>query len=302
MGATITLKNLTIGYRSKHQLRAVASSINASLQSGELTCLIGANGIGKSTLLRTLAGFQPPLDGEILIHKRDILPPKASSGSSEGKTTEETIGKNAEKTIEKPLSLFSAQELAKEIGVVLTSRIDTPQLTVEEIIGIGRSPYTGFWGNLSAEDKLIVADAIQQVGIQHLAHRNISELSDGERQKAMIAKALAQQTHIIILDEPTAFLDFPSKVETLQMLRRLAHEQHKAILLSTHDVELTLQLADRLWLMEVVAPSDASSAESSLSIDTPQELAINGSLSRFIERDGIRFDREKLRIEISHHC
>ena len=281
MGATITLKNLSIGYRSKHQLRTVASAINASLQSDELTCLIGANGIGKSTLLRTLAGFQPPLEGEILINKREILSQETSSELSSKKVTGISL--------EKPLSQFSAQELAKEIGVVLTSRIDTPQLTIEEIIGIGRSPYTGFWGNLSAKDKQIVATAIQQVGIQHLAHRNICELSDGERQKVMIAKALAQQTRIIILDEPTAFLDFPSKVETLQMLRRLAHEEHKTILLSTHDVELALQLADQLWLMEA----------GHLSIGTPRELADNGSLSRFIERDGIRFDNERMSIEIS---
>ena len=142
--------------------------------------------------------------------------------------------------------------------------------------------------NYLAADKQIVASALQETGIQHLAQRNISELSDGERQKVMIAKALAQQTRIIILDEPTAFLDFPSKIETLQMLRRLAHEQHKSILLSTHDVELALQLSDRLWLME----------ESRFSIGTPKELAADGSLSRFINRDGIRFNKDSLRIEI----
>lgn len=257
MGATITFKNLTIGYRSKHQLRAIASSICASLQVDDLTCLIGANGVGKSTLLRTLAGFQPALDGEILIQ-------------------------------DKSLSDFSAQELAREISIVLTSKTDHAQLSAEEIVGIGRSPYTGFWGTLSAADKQIVASALQETGIQHLAQRNISKLSDGERQKVMIAKALAQQTRIIILDEPTAFLDFPSKIETLQMLRRLAHEQYKSILLSTHDVELALQLSDRLWLME----------ESRFSIGTPKELAADGSLSRFINRDGIRFNKDSLRIEI----
>ena len=176
MGATITFKNLTIGYRSKHQLRAIASSICASLQADELTCLIGANGVGKSTLLRTLAGFQPALEGEILL-----------SGKS--------------------LSAFSAQELARIIGVVLTSKPDVTQLTVKEVVGIGRSPYTNFWGTLSSSDHQIVDDAIRQVGIPHLASRYIHELSDGERQKVMIAKALAQQTCIIILDEPTAFLD-----------------------------------------------------------------------------------------------
>lgn len=265
MEAAITLQNLSIGYRSKHQARTVASAINASLPSDSLTCLIGANGIGKSTLLRTLAGFQPPLAGEILIQNTSQSQPE-----------------------EKPISSFSAQELSKEIGVVLTSKPDVAHLTVEEVVGIGRSPYTGFWGTLSAEDKRIVSDALRQVGISHLAPRNIQELSDGERQKVMIAKALAQQTRIIILDEPTAFLDFPSKVETLQTLRRLAHHHHKSILLSTHDVELALQITDNLWLMEA----------NQLSIGTPRELSADGSLSRFIEREGIRFDRERLRIEL----
>jgi len=264
MGATITLKNLTIGYRSKNQLRTVASAINASLENGKLTCLIGPNGVGKSTLLRTLAGFQPSLDGEILL---------SSSSSS----------------AQRSLSAYTSRELAKEISVVLTSKPDVSQLTVKEVVGIGRSPYTGFWGTLSTADEHIVDDVLQQVGISHLSSRNIQELSDGERQKVMIAKALAQQTNLIILDEPTAFLDFPSKVEVLQMLRRLAHEQHKTILLSTHDVELALQLSDYLWLME----------SQQLSVGTPQELAADGSLSRFIERDGISFDKEQLSIQIS---
>ena len=280
MGATITFKNLTIGYRSKHQLRAIASSICASLQADELTCLIGANGVGKSTLLRTLAGFQPALEGEIVLSVKQ----PASSSSDVSKDYSSHL---SSKTSGKSLSAFSAQELARIIGVVLTSKPDVAQLTAKEVVGIGRSPYTNFWGTLSPSDHQIVDDAIQQVGIPHLASHYIHELSDGERQKVMIAKALAQQTSIIILDEPTAFLDFPSKVETLQMLRRLAHEQHKSILLSTHDVELALQLSDRLWLME----------ENHLSIGTPRELAADGSLSRFINRDGIRFNEQKMRIE-----
>lgn len=274
MRATITLKNLSIGYRSKHQLRTVAYAINAQLASGKLTCLIGPNGVGKSTLLRTLAGFQPSLDGEILL-----------SSSSSPSASDLSISQNYHS---KSISDFSPRELAKEISVVLTSKPDVTQLTVAEVVGIGRSPYTGFWGTLSATDTHIVDEALQLVGISHLSLRNIQELSDGERQKVMIAKALAQQTNLIILDEPTAFLDFPSKVEVLQMLRRLAHEQHKTILLSTHDVELALQLSDHLWLME----------SNHLSVGTPRELATDGSLSRFIERDGIRFDKAHLRIEI----
>lgn len=263
METTITLQNLSIGYRSKRQLRVVASCLNASLPKGQLTCLLGANGIGKSTLIRTLAGFQPSLDGDILIQG-------------------------------KPLSSYSPRQLAKEIGVVLTTKSDTPMLTVREIIGIGRSPYTGFWGRLSADDERIVSDALHQVGIESLADRSLVELSDGERQKVMIAKALAQQTPVIILDEPTAFLDFPSKIEILQTLRHLAHDNQVTILLSTHDVELALQLADNIWLMEKTSPED----ESHLFIGTAQELSSNGSLSRFIERKGIRFDKENMRIEI----
>lgn len=265
MEATITLQNLSIGYRSKHQLRVVASCLNASLLSGQLTCLLGANGIGKSTLIRTLAGFQPSLDGDILIQG-------------------------------KPLSSYSPRQLAKEIGVVLTTKSDTPMLSVREIIGIGRSPYTGFLGRLSAADEKIVSDAIHQVGIETLADRSLIELSDGERQKVMIAKALAQQTSIIILDEPTAFLDFPSKIEILQTLRRLAHDNQVAILLSTHDVELALQLSDCIWLME----QGNIHNESHLSVGTAEGLASDGSLSRFIERKGIRFYKESLRIEINH--
>lgn len=258
MDSTITLKNLSIGYRLKKQkFRVIASAINASLQTDELTCLIGPNGVGKSTLLRTISGFQPPLEGEIFLHNR-------------------------------PLSTYSPQELAREVSIVLTSKIDIAQLNVTEIVEMGRSPYTNFWGTLSTTDKLIVNDAIQQVGISHLSTRNLQELSDGERQKVMIAKALSQQTDLIILDEPTAFLDFPSKVETLLMLRRLAHEQHKSILLSTHDLELALQLSDCLWLME----------PNQLSIGSSQELSRNGCLSKFIDRKGIRFNKEEMKMEI----
>lgn len=257
MESAIKLQNLSIGYRSKRLSRRVATSIYASLPCDRLTCLIGPNGVGKSTLLRTLAGFQPALDGEIFLH-------------------------------DKPFSAYSAHDLSREVSIVLTSRPDVAQLTVSEVVGIGRSPYTSFWGTLSAEDATVVSESLRQVGILPLASRHIHELSDGERQKVMIAKSLAQQTHIIILDEPTAFLDFPSKVDTLQMLRRLAHEEHKTILLSTHDVELALRLSDYLWLMEPQC----------LSTGTPQELAASGSLSRFIERKGIRFDKERLSIEI----
>ena len=252
MESCITFKNLSIGYRQKHQLRVIASAVSASLQPGELTCLIGANGVGKSTLLRTLCGFQPALDGEILLQ-------------------------------DQPLSAYPALQLARQIGVVLTSRVDVPQLSVKEIVGIGRSPYTNFWGTLTPADQQIVDEAIHQVGIRHLAQRNISELSDGERQKTMIAKALAQQTRIIILDEPTAFLDFPSKVEIMQLLHHLTRKTNKTIFMSTHDLELALQISDKIWLMDKA---------NGISTGTPEDLALSGHLSNFFARKGIVFDKD----------
>ena len=278
MEESIVLQGLSIGYRSGKHLRVVAQGIFASILEGELTCLIGSNGVGKSTLLRTLSTFQPPLAGEIFL------------GHSEGKTMQ-------------PLSAFSPRQLSQRIGVVLTDKPDVGNLTVRELVGIGRSPYTGFFGTLSPSDELLVDEAIQQVGASALSDRLLHTLSDGERQKIMIAKALAQQTPIILLDEPTVFLDFPSKVETLQMLQRLAHDLHKTIFLSTHDVELALQLSDRLWLMEKSTEEDGVQfPQAHLSVGTPRELADDGSLSRFIERKGIVFDKASLTIRVGEVC
>ena len=259
---TIILEDLSIGYQSNKQSRVVAEGINASLYDSELTCLIGANGVGKSTLLRTLSAFQPPLSGKIILQ-------------------------------DKSLSDYSSHELAREIGVVLTTKPEVENLTIQEMVGLGRSPYTGFWGKLSTDDKKIVDEAIHQANIDHLRDRMIQTLSDGERQKVMIAKALAQQTPVIFLDEPTAFLDFPSKVDTLQMLRRLAHELHKTIFLSTHDVELAFQLADKLWVME-----SKDEGQHQIFIGTPRKLADNGTLTRFVERKGIAFDKASLTINV----
>ena len=256
---TIRLINLSIGYLHKRKIaKTVATGINASIHKGELTCLLGTNGIGKSTLLRTLSAFQPPLRGRILIEGRDI-------------------------------NSYRQKELAKEISIVLTGKPSIRNITVEELVGLGRSPYTGFWGSLASKDKDIVEMALRTIGIQSLKDRTLQTLSDGERQKAMIAKALAQQTPVILLDEPTAFLDFPSKVDMMLLLHRLAHESGKTIFLSTHDVELALQLADTIWLM---------THETGMTIGTPQELAQQGALGRFIEREGIVFDPETLSIRI----
>ena len=261
---TVVLQNLTIGYATKGNEKVVAKGLNATLNGGELTCLLGRNGIGKSTLLRTLAAFQPSLGGSILLATTPFTPHLS------------------------PLTSFNDKDLSRIIGLVLTEKPDVRNMTVRFLVGMGRSPYTGFWGKLSEEDEAIVDEALRMVGIEALQHRQVQTLSDGERQKVMIAKALAQQTPIIYLDEPTAFLDFPSKVEMMQLLRRLAVDGQKTIFLSTHDVELSLQLADRIWLME----SDL------LHVGTPHELADRGVLSSFIEQGGITFDKQSLTIRV----
>ena len=181
--------------------------------------------------------------------------------------------------------------------MVLTEKPDIRNMTVRELVALGRSPYTGFWGTLHDQDWQVVDAAIDQVRIGSLRERMVHTLSDGERQKVMIAKALAQQTPVIFLDEPTAFLDFPSKVEMMQLLRRLAIEGEKTIFLSTHDFELALQVADRLWLMEKPLTQDA---DCRLNVGTPQELAQSGALARYVERPGITFDAESLTVKINN--
>jgi len=166
---------------------------------------------------------------------------------------------------------------------VLTEKPDIRNMTVEELVGLGRSPYTGFWGTLTQEDKKVVNHSIHLVGIDKLQDRMIQTLSDGERQKVMIAKALAQETPVIYLDEPTAFLDYPSKVEMMQLLFKLSRETDKTIFLSTHDLELALQIADKLWLMD---------KQKGVRIGAPEDLSLDGSLGSFFARKGIVFDPE----------
>ena len=249
---TIRLRDLSIGYPDKHNTKRVAEHLNASIHSGELTCLLGTNGVGKSTLLRTLSAFQPPLGGTI-----DLL--------------------------DRPLSTYDDRQLATVIGVVLTEKSDIRNMTVEELVGLGRSPYTGFWGTLKEGDRKIVHEAIARVRIEPLTQRMVHTLSDGERQKVMIAKALAQETPIIFLDEPTAFLDFPSKVEVMQLLHNLTHTRQKTGFMSTHDLELALQIADKIWLMD---------RTNGIAIGTPEDLSLEGKLSSFFSRKGITYDTE----------
>ncbi|MCD8081506.1 MAG: ABC transporter ATP-binding protein [Bacteroides sp.] len=249
---TICIENLAIGYSGKNQKKVVAQGLSATIHSGELTCLLGANGVGKSTLLRTLSGFLPKLSGQIVVEGREV-------------------------------EKYTLRELARVIGVVLTDRFDGNYLTAREVVALGRSPYTDFWGKLTPEDSQRVDRSLSLVRATHLAGRMIYSLSDGERQKVMIAKALAQDTPIVFLDEPTAFLDFPSKVELMQLLHQLSRSTRKTIFLSTHDLELALQIADKIWLMD-----DGGE----LIVGTPEDLSLDGTLERFFTRKGISFDTE----------
>lgn len=252
----VELCNLAIGYTSRRGRHIVARGISAGIAAGQLTCLLGANGTGKSTLLRTLAAFQPPLDGCVKVCGKDTA------------------------TMDKHL-------LAQTIGVVLTDRPDVANMTVADMVAMGRQPYTGFWGRCSGQDLSIAAEAMRSVGIARLAGRNVAQLSDGERQKVMIAKALAQQTPVIFLDEPTAFLDFPSKVETMKTLRRICAEQHKTVFMSTHDVELAIRLADTLWLMD----------PQGITTGSPAALAANGTIHSFFSPGGIHFNAQSMSFE-----
>lgn len=211
-------KDLCIGYRTGKKEKCVHEHLSFELCAGELTCLLGANGAGKSTLLRTLSGSQPALNGKLMVNGN-------------------------------LLSQLSEKERSRTIGVVLTDKTFAGGLSVYELVALGRQPHTGFFGRLHKEDHHIIKEALENVGIAHKAQSYTAELSDGERQKVMIAKALVQECPLILLDEPTAFLDVVSRIEIMQLLHRLAIEQNKAILLSTHDIEQALVLADKLWLL-----------------------------------------------------
>ena len=215
----LVLKDLVIGYDTRAGLRRVTAPLSVKLPEGRLICLVGRNGVGKSTLLRSLSGLQPPLSGDVLL-----------GGSS--------------------IASYSHKALARLVSVVTTRDVPVPSMTSWEVVALGRSPYTQFWGKLSPADKEIVDRSIDITGISPLASRRVGSLSDGERQKVMIAKAIAQETPVILLDEPTAFLDYPSKVSTLSLLSRLAREMGRTILVSTHDVEHALRLSDEVLLLQ----------------------------------------------------
>ena len=260
MGIAIEIKNLETGYKVKGGNKVVSTGLNAELCGGEMVCLLGANGAGKSTLLRTLACFQPSLGGEI-----------------------EVMGRNLKKC--------SNKELSQIVSVVLTDNSGIRNMTAWEVVAMGRSPYTGFWGRLGEKDKKIVDKCIGWVGIEELALRKMQTLSDGERQKVMIAKAIAQETPIIFLDEPTAFLDYPSKIQMMLLLHRLSKALKKTVFMSTHDLEHALQVADRVWLLD---------RKNGLTTGLPEDLSLDGSIEKYFAYDGMTFDRKSCSFSIGY--
>jgi len=243
---------LTIGYRhSRRPAKVVAEGLSLELARSQFVCLVGPNGAGKSTLIRTLTGVQPPLVGRVLLEGQDVhrLPPI---------------------------------ELAQQVSVVLTERLAAAALPVFSLVALGRFPYTGWSGRLSERDEAVVRWSLESVGALDLAERDVSELSDGEQQKVMIARALAQEPRLMVLDEPTAFLDLPRRVELMHLLRRLARETESTFLLSTHDLDLALRTADRIWLLPPGGP---------LQDGAPEDLVLSDAFERTFRNEGVSFDK-----------
>lgn len=244
--------DLSVGYHQGKAQRSVQQHLHIQANRGELIALIGPNGCGKSTLLRTLAGLQEPLSGSVLLDETDL------------------------KTLKLP-------QRAKIMSLVLTDAVQLGYVTVEQLVAMGRHPHTTLSGKLSKYDEKHIREALQAVRLETFGSRLVSELSDGERQRVLIAKALAQDTPVILLDEPTSFLDLPNRVEILLLLRNLARDLQKCILLSTHEIDLAIRLADQLWLMNAGEP---------LKTGSPAELTADGSIQSVFQGDSFGFDPE----------
>lgn len=258
--AIIQTHDLTIGYVNRKGNYPVQIRLSLEVFQGEMVCLIGPNGCGKSTLLRTIAGLQPALRGEVRI---DNLP----------------LGKQ------------SLSNKARLLSLVLTDRVEVSNLTVFNLVATGRNPYTDWLGKLTDHDKELVHAALSQVHLEGYANRFINELSDGERQRAMIAKALVQDTPVILLDEPTAHLDINNRVEVMMLLHELARRTNKAIVLSTHELDLALQTADKLWLM---IPKHG------IAVGTPEDLILTNRFQKVFANNSYRFDSSTGNFMVNH--
>ena len=251
----IKLQNITLAFDS----RTLITDASAHFQRGEMVALLGRNGTGKSTLLRAIAGLGATQGGDIYIMGEE-------------------------------LHSLSATQRAERIAFVNTERVDVDALTVRELVSIGRSPYTNWMGRLTAEDRRVVEEAIEKVGIKGLATRRVDTLSDGECQRAMIARALAQQTPIILLDEPTSFLDLPNRYELCQLLSDLAHKENKCILFSTHELDIALSLADSIALVDT---------PNLVHLPTPKMIT-SGNIERLFNSDAVCFDATSGAIRLRH--
>lgn len=245
-------KNLSIGYSSIKEVITIAQNIDILLNKGKLITLIGGNGIGKSTLLRTITAIQKPISGEVLLKQKNIF-------------------------------TFKNSELAQQQSLVLTDKLPNSNLTVWELIALGRQPYTNWIGSLSEEDTSKINLAIQLTNIEHLVDKKHHEISDGQLQKVLIARALAQDTDLIILDEPTTHLDLFHKVAVFKLLQKLAHETGKCILFSTHDIDLAIQLSDEMIVMN---------KEKTIQ-DLPCNFIEKGVFDTLFEDENITFDATK---------
>jgi iron complex transport system ATP-binding protein len=245
-------QNLSIGYSSKAQKKVIASDVSIQLEQGKLIGLVGANGIGKSTLLRTLTGIQKSLSGTVLLN-------------------------------EKPIESFESLALAQQISVVLTEKLPPSNLTVYELIALGRQPYTNWLGKLTEEDKIQIENAISLTEIGLLIHQKYNEISDGQLQKVLVARALAQDTPLIVLDEPATHLDLLHKVSLFKLLKKLTVETQKCILFSTHDIDLAIQLSDEMIVM----------TKEKVLQNLPCNLILDGTFSNLFSSENILFDSEK---------
>ncbi len=235
----LTAQNLTIGYvHSRTNKTVIAQGLNLELHTQELVCLV-VQWVGKSTLLRTLTSLQPKLSGNLLLKG-------------------------------KPLEKYTSKALAKMVSVVLTSPVQVGNMKVRNLVGLGRFPFTGLFDSRRPEDDSAVQAALEMAGAEGLAERFVHELSDGERQRVMIARALAQEPLLLVLDEPTAFLDLPGRVATMQLMRELAHTHGKAVLASTHDLDQAMHLADKMWLM---------GKDGAILQGAPEDLVLSGALA-----------------------
>lgn len=248
----LQLSNLTIGYAEHKAPKVIQSGLNLSAEKGELIALIGKNGCGKSTLLRSIACLQPVLEGKIFLQGENILE-------------------------------ITPKQRARLISVSLTDHQSVASFTVKELISIGRDPYTGWLGSLSAEDERIIAEAIEITYLSSFENRNIHELSDGERQRVFFARALAQDTPVILLDEPTSHLDLPNRINILLLLQKLAREMDKTIFISTHELETAMQVADKIWLMK---------KNKGVTVGTPEDMVLNGDFDTVFHHPSYEFDKE----------